>query len=482
MSDTSANQGALDPKRPWIEDESQLPSKMSWMNTLFNPTGKTTKLHFTRAWTLLFFTQFLVFFAIGIMLLSVASMLGADTTGASVVFTYIAAIVFIVTTLMSFVIHARRLNHAGRASGWALVVLIPLLAALAQFTFGVIDSAQKYQEKYEARAAYIEDPITWEAKHLEVRREEQAKEKKKQEDAKANEIARLTPQASLVIAKAKRKAEKEKEAAEKAAAEERAKAEAENPKPKEDEAAKEEDEEPEFDDDADSPLPKMSAFVLESNLAAIPTTIIALSFPVMLWTLLWVARAPLLGAQYQRKGLGNIMFSLNGRIGRIQYLAGFGMILLISVVLFVIGSVLGGIVPAIQTVASLPALIFFVFSMIAITAKRSHDVSMSGWKMLLPWGATLIGLAIVAVFHVIYGSVLELVEYDLADMPMPVTIGRGTAGAIIAGAHIGYFLWMCLGWPEMEDNKYGPPPIPGSTGPQYSEGYIPAKPEADLFA
>ena len=65
MSDAIASQSALDPDRPWITDANQLPSKMNWLDTFFNPTGKTPTLHFTRAWTVLFMAQVVAFFSEG---------------------------------------------------------------------------------------------------------------------------------------------------------------------------------------------------------------------------------------------------------------------------------------------------------------------------------------------------------------------------------------------------------------------------------
>ncbi len=463
MSDTSADQSALDPKRPWIEDESQLPSKMNWFGTFFNPAGESPKLHFTRAWTALFFTQFLVYFGIGIMLLGIAGMLGADMSGARVAFTYFVAAVFVVTTFFSFIIHARRLNNANRASAWALIVLIPLIVAMAQFTFGVMGSAQTYQEKYDARAEYIADPITWEAKHLEVRREEQAAEKKRQEEAKANEDAREDPMQCLADAKEAKRV-----------AEEAAKA--------ENEKAEEESDEPKFDDNADKPLASMEAFVLRPNAAAIPGTIILLSFPIMLWSLLWVARTRINGVTYEAKGMNAILFSLRGRIGRLSYLGGFALTLVITGGAYIVATIIGGIVPPIAPFALIPVAILFLFLMIALTSKRLHDLGQPMWRMLLPWAAMIFALLIVVVMSILNGPAIELAEYNCGDNPMAVTIGQGAAAAIVAGAHIGFFLWMCLGWPEMRDNKYGPAPIPGETGPQYPEGYVPGKRETDLFA
>ena len=59
MSDATASQTALDPERPWITNEEDLPVRMSWFQTFLNPAGETPKLDFTRGWTVLFFAGLL---------------------------------------------------------------------------------------------------------------------------------------------------------------------------------------------------------------------------------------------------------------------------------------------------------------------------------------------------------------------------------------------------------------------------------------
>lgn len=265
MSDAYSSQTALDPNRPWIEDEEQLPSRMNWLDTFFNPTGKSPKLHFTRAWTFLFFAQFIAWFGLG-LLLFVTGVVGASSSEASAARMYLVAIVFGVTTLMSFVIHCRRLNDAGKTSLWAILVLIPLILGAFSFFSGVTQKAQAYNGLYEARAEFLEDPAAWRENKLEERRKAQAEAQKAREEA-----------------------EKAKAAAENGEGGEQAEGQAGqqrgqrgggggrggwNQGPS-----------------AENPLPPAEGFIVRPNLPGFYLPIMLLSALVMIWSLTWVARA-----------------------------------------------------------------------------------------------------------------------------------------------------------------------------------------------
>ncbi len=188
MSDATSSQNALDPDRPWITDEEQLPSRMNWLDTFFNPTGKSSKLHFTRAWTVLFFAQFLSWFGLG-LLLFVVGVIGGGSDVMSAGRMYFVAIVFGVTTLLSFVIHSRRLNHAGKTSLWALIVLLPLILGGFLFVNSVGEKSAEYDKLYEARAEFLEDPAVWRETRLEERRVAQAKAEQERLEAEAAKAA-----------------------------------------------------------------------------------------------------------------------------------------------------------------------------------------------------------------------------------------------------------------------------------------------------
>lgn len=261
MSDTSANEGALDPQRPWITDPEQLPSKMDWFGTFLNPTGKSSKLHFTRAWTVLFFAGLIGWLGLAI-LFGVVGATGVDSSSLSTFHAYFLFVLFAVTAVLSYIIHARRLNHAGKSPLWSLIVLIPLILGTLSFLSSVQSSAAKYDEMYDARAEYLKDPEGWRQDRLNEQREAQAKMKKAREEAEA----------------AKADGEDGAEGGERSGppqGQRGGRGGGWNSGPS-----------------ADDPLPTQEAFIVRPNLSSFYGTIVGLNFFVMFWSLLWVARTP----------------------------------------------------------------------------------------------------------------------------------------------------------------------------------------------
>ena len=166
MQSDLSRSGPMDPARPWLVDPEQDPRAQNWLPTLFDPTGHSPKLHFTRAWTLLFMLQLVSVFGFGLILF-VVGLAGANTDGLSVFATYVAAGVFLVTSLMSLVIHTRRLNHADRNPVLALLVVLPLAVALAVTIVSVNRSAATYDEMYQARSDFLDDPRGYREAELE---------------------------------------------------------------------------------------------------------------------------------------------------------------------------------------------------------------------------------------------------------------------------------------------------------------------------
>lgn len=113
MTETSP---PIDEHRPWITDPADAPARMNWFVTLLNPFGQASRLHFTRALTLLFF--FTAPFAF--MLLSGSFVPGIIGVG--------------VLSLLSFIAHVRRLASAKRSPLWAGLVLLPLAVCLVVFS------------------------------------------------------------------------------------------------------------------------------------------------------------------------------------------------------------------------------------------------------------------------------------------------------------------------------------------------------------
>lgn len=133
---------------------------MNWLATLLNPIGKTPSLAFTRAWTLLFLMRFFMIFGVG-FILTILGISGINTENLSVNVIYLTGFVFLLTSMLSVVIHIRRLNDAGRSSLWAMIILIPLLLGSAVALAGITRAAGEYAKNYELRAAYLADPEAW---------------------------------------------------------------------------------------------------------------------------------------------------------------------------------------------------------------------------------------------------------------------------------------------------------------------------------
>lgn len=151
----------IDPSRPWIKDPRDAPSRMNWADTLTNPLGKTGKLHFSRAWTIMFMGRLLMYL-IPVVSTGLLSVAGADTSvltkpvhlgPLSWPAMLIPFLVFaLVTEFTSFIIHTRRLSDAGKPAIYATIVLIPLVLAMTGFIFG----AKQGIAAYDARQAYVE--------------------------------------------------------------------------------------------------------------------------------------------------------------------------------------------------------------------------------------------------------------------------------------------------------------------------------------
>ncbi len=264
MSDATASQTALDPDRPWIVNEEELPSRMSWLDTLFNPAGKSPKLHFTRAWTALFFTGLFAWVGVG-FIISVLGIAGADTSGLSVFHGYLIAAVLAITSICSYVIHTRRLNHARKISLRAIIVLVPLALATVAFMGGMAGKAAEYDELYAARAEFLEDPAAWREAKLEEQRVQQAEAEKARQEAEA----------------AKDNGEDGENSGEnngQRGGQGRGGQGNWNQGPS-----------------AENPLPSKESFIVRPNLGAFNSIIVAMNTLIMIWSLLWVARVPNFG-------------------------------------------------------------------------------------------------------------------------------------------------------------------------------------------
>ena len=446
MSDATASQtthAALDPDRPWIVNEEELPSRMSWLDTLFNPAGKSPKLHFTRAWTVLFFTGLFAWVGLG-FIISILGIAGADTSGISIFHGYFIAIVLTITSICSYVIHTRRLNHARRLPLLSIIVLVPLIAATLVFLGGMTGKAAEYDKLYQERAEFLEDPAAWREARLEEQRVQQAEAEKARQEAEA----------------AKENGEDGEEAGEnneQRGGQGRGRQGGWNQGPS-----------------AENPLPSKESFIVRPNLGAFNSIIVAMNTLIMIWSLLWVARTPDFGAS--KASAGGIertseslpktpwmpwrkwFFSLHGRIRRLQFWLGTILMIIISSILnFVQSSSTGDAIEGASDVASsggagsqliLSAIVLLISLPVAwinlsLSVKRLHDLGRSGWWYLYTTLAML-PFAVGMMFVMPMGELGIVIGYIFAVIAILI----GLAFLI----YVGFFP------SDPQDNEYGQGP------------------------
>lgn len=153
---------AIDPGRPWIKDPRDDLREMSWIDTLFNPMGETVKAHFTRAWTFMFMSRLLTFF-IPMLAVSILALAGLSAGFLSKrvslgVLAFPAMLlpffaISLLTEYTSFVAHMRRLAEAKRSTWLAVIVLIPLVLGMVGFLGGTMMGKQAYQMRQDFIAA-----------------------------------------------------------------------------------------------------------------------------------------------------------------------------------------------------------------------------------------------------------------------------------------------------------------------------------------
>lgn len=157
--------GEIDKHRPWIRDYRDDPGAMNWAQTLLNPMGESSKLHFSRAWTFSFLGRVMLYVvpSFGAFVLGIAGM-NAETWNAPVdllIFTVPALLVpFAVFTLFteytSFAGHTRRLADAQKPTWLAVIVLVPMILGLAAYTAGTSMGAAQHRQMNAPPAAKVE--------------------------------------------------------------------------------------------------------------------------------------------------------------------------------------------------------------------------------------------------------------------------------------------------------------------------------------
>ena len=210
---------------------------------------------------------------------------------------------------------------------------------------------------------------------------------------------------------------------------------------------------------ADQALPTQEAFILRPAISGLTRTIMLLSLPVAIWSLLFVARVPTRGPRYPKLGLWAILLRRRGRIGRQQFWAGLLVNLLISGMIFGLFAVLGQQMSVLAALGPLVALTVFIGLQSLISRKRLHDLGVSAWTMVWPW---LISLGLIVVAGGIAMLQMQAIEAQMAGcggpVPMASYIAGGAAGFCVVAIHIGFLLWLGLSGPNCEDETYGPIP------------------------
>lgn len=166
----------IDPARPWIRDPRDDLRQMKWIETMFNPMGETGKSHFTRAWTFMFMGRLLMYFVpmFAVSVLSLAGLKAGVLTKpvALGVISFPAMLLpflafGLLTEFTSFVAHMRRLAEAKRPVWLAIIVLVPLVLAMAGFLGGTMVGKQNFQMRQDyvaAKETLKADPDNVEAK------------------------------------------------------------------------------------------------------------------------------------------------------------------------------------------------------------------------------------------------------------------------------------------------------------------------------
>jgi uncharacterized membrane protein YhaH (DUF805 family) len=191
------NSGEIDHHRPWIRDHRDDPGAMNWLETMANPFGESSKLHFSRFWTFSFMGRLLLYlipsFTAGI--LGIAGV-KVDFLNAPVNLGLLAvpmllapfAVFAFFTDLASFVAHMRRLADAQRPTWLAAIVLVPMILGLAAYTAGTAQGAAQHREMHAPKPAAAEAP-----KSADTAKKDEAKADEKKEPERKGPPQRQGP-------------------------------------------------------------------------------------------------------------------------------------------------------------------------------------------------------------------------------------------------------------------------------------------------
>lgn len=142
-----------------------------------------------------------------------------------------------------------------------------------------------------------------------------------------------------------------------------------------------------------------------------------------------------------------LFLDMNGRIGRIQFWIGFGIIIAVSLVL--------QIVPIIGQLLGL----LLIWPQVAVHAKRLHDMGRTAWLMVIPLVVTI--ACVVAAVMSGGATVLAAMRQDDNQALASAAGGIGLTLLflllpILVG--FGFLLWVGLSRGDPQPNRFGPPP------------------------
>jgi len=142
-----------------------------------------------------------------------------------------------------------------------------------------------------------------------------------------------------------------------------------------------------------------------------------------------------------------LLLSFEGRARRSHFWIGWLICLGAGVVAGWI-PVLGGLIS-----------IALIWPNLAISVKRLHDMGKSGWLIVIPWVASIVGgvFAIALVGVSAFSNAAALEREDPAAIMALLGPALGLF-ALLALINLGFLLWIGLSDGQPGDNRYGPSP------------------------
>ena len=141
------------------------------------------------------------------------------------------------------------------------------------------------------------------------------------------------------------------------------------------------------------------------------------------------------------------MFSFNGRLRRQHFWISWLILLGVSVVTGWI-PIIGGLIGLV-----------LIWPNLAISVKRLHDMGKTGWFVVIPWVATIIGFIMIisAVGMAIFTNPQA---FESEDPTVALSmLGSMMGGFAVMGlVGLAFLLWIGITDSQRGDNKFGPNP------------------------